>query len=333
MWSFYQSSLWRTIQESIYRKPLIEMTIWSTTYWGTVKQTRVLWKEFRWSMIHWCAPTCIDLFDDSFAQSLSRYKRDHARSDLFLQIGVDTQIMPAYTKLSENQLAEVTQKLLFIQRDFLSWYGLRPTIREHMPHATIVLSTKSTFEEQKRLCSDSGKRMINKASKSWLTFDTASTSEQWRAFWHMWYTMSYDKGFSVVTQEQFVALMDMLTTTQSWYLFLAKKWSEIVSWSVCLVYNHQLIYLYGATDRSFGHMWAHYRLTAHIAVWAHDAWLSTFDLFGISPPHVWLDHSLAGVTRFKQSFWGESIVYAGSYDLICSPLWYKAFTLWRSLKK
>ena len=52
--------------------------------------------------------------------------------------------------------------LEYIHRDFLTWYDLRSTVREHMPQATIVLETKGTMAEWKNECSDSGKRMLNK---------------------------------------------------------------------------------------------------------------------------------------------------------------------------
>lgn len=76
--------------------------------------------------------------------------------------------------------------------------------------------------------------------------------------------------------------------------------------------------MYGATDRAFGNIGAHYRLTMHIRSWAREHEYEKFDLLGIAPPGSDETHYLAGVTRFKESFGGETIVYAGSYDCICS---------------
>lgn len=75
-----------------------------------------------------------------------------------------------------------------------------------------------------------------------------------------------------------------------------------MSGSLCLQVEQQLIYLYGATDRAFGAIGAHYRLTLHILAWARDHHMDQFDLLGIAPPGADTTHSLAGVTRFKQSF-------------------------------
>jgi len=111
---------------------------------------------------------------------------------------------------------------------------------------------------------------------------------------------------------------------------LAKKGNTIVSGSLCLCIDNQLIYLYGATDRSFGHFGAHYRLTLEILQRAKEQTYSSFDLLGIAPPGSGQDHPLAGVTRFKQSFGGETVVYAGSYDLALNKLLYSTFKTLRS---
>lgn len=96
--------------------------------------------------------------------------------------------------------------------------------------------------------------------------------------------------------------MDFLRTQDAGQLFLAKKGATIVSGSLCLWIDDQLIYLYGATDRSFGPIGAHYWLTVQLLQRAQDAGKTSFDLLGIAPPGAGEDHPLAGVTRFKQSF-------------------------------
>gem|GEM_PF-4487718 len=97
------------------------------------------------------------------------------------------------TKRTASHVDEAQQKMAFIDRDLLTWYDLRPTCREHMPHATIVLDTKGTIEDRKKECSDSGKRMVNKGQKAGLTFSLLADEKERRTFWRMRYTMSYDK--------------------------------------------------------------------------------------------------------------------------------------------
>ena len=126
--------------------------------------------------------------------------------------------------------------------------------------------------------------------------------------------------------------MELLHETSQGRLFIAKKDDQIVSGSVCLQIEKQLVYLYGATDRAFGAIGAHHRLTIQILSRAREHHLSSFDLLGIASPGAAADHPLQGVTRFKQSFGGETIVYTGAYDLVCSPRGYRAFKLWRKTR-
>ena len=49
-------------------------------------------------------------------------------------------------------------------------------------------------------------------------------------------------------------------------------------------FGEQMIYLYGATDRAYGDIGAHYWLTMHIRARARDRHFLTFDLLGIAPP-------------------------------------------------
>jgi hypothetical protein len=333
MTTFYQSTLRRSINETVYKKPVFELSLWGTTYWWTTKQLRIAGQEVRWSMIHGVQLPTLDTFAEQFQHDLQAYRRDHRKGrDLFLQIGVDMPAASYPTQQAETHREPTLQAMQFVDRDFLSWYDLRPTCREHMPHATIMLSTEGTMEERKRACSDSGKRMINKGQKAGLTFELLTTEKERRGFWHMWYAMSYDKWFAVISEDHFVSLMEMLTSTKQGRLFVAKKDDAVVSGSVCLAHEKQLIYLYGATDRAWGNIGAHYRLTMHIRGRARDEGFTQFDLWGIAEPWAADDHHLAGVTRFKQSFGGETIVYAGSFDCICSPRWYRAFKAWRSMK-
>ncbi len=331
MFSFYQSPIWRHIQEEVYKKPIFDVTLWNTTYWWIMKQMAILWQTKRRSMIHGVRPISLDKVDSDFQRDLLAWKRDHWKHDLFLQIWCDLPIVSRQTK--QDKIPDrLDQSLAFVQRDLLTWYDLRPTTREHMPHATIVLETVWTIDEWKSACSDSGKRMINKWQKAWLTFVIATHEKEWIAYRKVWYATAYDKWFSIIPQEQFLALMHYLTESNQWWLFVAKKWADIVSGSVCVQFGEQMIYLYGATDRAYWDIGAHYWLTMHIRARARDHHFLTFDLLGISPPGSDEKHHLYWVTRFKQSFWWKTIVYAWSYDLVCSQRWYQAFKAWRKVR-
>jgi hypothetical protein len=114
-------------------------------------------------MIHGVQISTLENGDQELKNDLLAYQRDHKTGrDLFLQLGVDLPIISYPTQQTDQYAHDTQKKIDILDRDLLTWYDLRPTCREHMPHATVVLSTQGGFEERKRACSVSGKRMVNK---------------------------------------------------------------------------------------------------------------------------------------------------------------------------
>lgn len=93
-------------------------------------------------MLHGLCLSSLDQFDPHLQQDLLAYKRDHKSGrDLFLQLGIDMPVVSYATQQADHHEAAALQKMTYLDRDLLTWYDLRPTCREHMPHATIVLDT------------------------------------------------------------------------------------------------------------------------------------------------------------------------------------------------
>jgi lipid II:glycine glycyltransferase (peptidoglycan interpeptide bridge formation enzyme) len=172
--------------------------------------------------------------------------------------------------------------------------------------------------------SDSGKRYLNKGKKAWLSFVIADTKEQWEQFYHTRYTTAFDKGFGVISKQEFETLREFCLSEKKGQLFLATKEGAIVSGSLFLFEGKQMTYLYGATDRSFGDIGGHYWLMYNsFCRWQQSGYLHC-DLLGIAP-FGFPDHHLAGVSRFKQSFGGTAVSYVGNFDLVFNKMLYKGF--------
>lgn len=104
---------------------------------------RIAGQEVRWSMIHGIHPASWETYDDVFHALLTTYKRDHSSGrDLFLQVGIDMPVAAYNTKTAEQNEKDAIKKVQFVHRDFLTRYDIRPTCREHMPQATVLLSTQ-----------------------------------------------------------------------------------------------------------------------------------------------------------------------------------------------
>lgn len=61
--------------------------------------------------------------------------------------------------------------------------------------------------------------------------------------------------------------------------------------------------------------------------------LKFFDFWGIAPENASKNHPWHGFTKFKKSFGGQEVDYAGTYDLVVKPLKYHLYSLLRKLNR
>lgn len=324
--SFYQSSLRKTISWEVLGKPIVTVDWFGKEVWGTLKQQNHLGKDLRRWMIHGIQiPENMTDAQWKKQQSALKSQLAHGRGDFLLQLGLTNHLSENTTKSVKTAEKKVAlhDKRIALRNRLLSTYDLELGLRTHMPDATIVLDLQLSTDQQKQR-STSGRRYINKWKKAELEFVQA-TAKQREVFRDVRYTTWYDKGFSVLPKEKFLKLRDYCLSTKQWILHLALQDGKIVSWAVYLYYGKQLIYLYGGTDRSYGDIWAQYRLTDQIIEWWVGEWYTSLDLLGVSPVGFEGGHARAGVTRFKQAFGGETISYRGSYDIVFNNRVMKAF--------
>ena len=71
---------------------------------------------------------------------------------------------------------------------------------------------------------------------------------------------------------------------------------------------------------------ATYILHWEIIKYAKENGFNEYDFWGID------EKKWPGVTRFKKGFGGREVEYAGSYDYVFQPFWYKLYNLYRKLK-
>ena len=66
---------------------------------------------------------------------------------------------------------------------------------------------------------------------------------------------------------------------------------------------------------------------------AKEQGIKFFDFWGIAPEGAPDSHPWKGFTRFKQSFGGAPVEYAGTYDIILKPIKYHFYQLTRQLNR
>ncbi|MBI2475570.1 peptidoglycan bridge formation glycyltransferase FemA/FemB family protein [Candidatus Uhrbacteria bacterium] len=91
-------------------------------------------------------------------------------------------------------------------------------------------------------------------------------------------------------------------------------------------------YLHGASSHKYRSLMAPHLLHFELIKDAKQKGFSFYDWWGIAPSDQ-PNHPWAGITRFKKSFPGREVVYAGTYDFVRKPFWYKVYRLARKLRR
>lgn len=104
---------------------------------------------------------------------------------------------------------------------------------------------------------------------------------------------------------------------------------QLIACALTLDYNQTRTYLFGGSEITHKNVMAPYLLHWTIIQDAHMKQLTTYDWFGAEGAVS--DGS--GFARFKQSFGGRIVPYAGASDIIFKPLAYRAYQTTRHLNR
>jgi len=86
-------------------------------------------------------------------------------------------------------------------------------------------------------------------------------------------------------------------------------------------------YLHGASANEFRNLMAPYLLQWTAIRKAQGMGLKYYDFYGVD------EKKWPGVTRFKEGFGGEEVLYAGTFDLVLKPFWYLVYRLLRAVRR
>ncbi len=327
--NFYQSAIWRKINEDIYKKSIFEIEVDKKKYWWIMKEKSKGPLSFRWFQVLGIERSKIT----NFQLFLDNIKRDFKWfGNILFQFGFVDEITRWNTKeFNDNNFLEYLKRIVeeYIKKN-ISSYKLVPSFRENMMPATVIIDLNKSKDELYKNMIWSARNHYNKAKRKGLYFKTAEDWER-KQFYDLWKKTSLKKGFNIIPESHFFELKEYLLSEKVGNLFLVKKWDEIVSGSICIFCCDTIIYLYGATNRSMWNIWWHQFLKLEMFLRWKDNWFSQVDLLGSCRGYD-TDCSLYWVSKFKWSLWWDQIEYLGSWDLILDDKLYNLFKLQRKIR-
>ena len=100
-------------------------------------------------------------------------------------------------------------------------------------------------------------------------------------------------------------------------IFEAQYKREILASNIIMFYGDMATYLHGASSNEYKNMMAPHLLQWQCASAAKARGYFFYDMWGIAPEQSdsYVSKHWRGITRFKKSFPGELVAYAGTYEM------------------
>lgn len=332
--NFYQSPIWRTINTSIFQKPVFEIDLFWKKYFWTVKSKKKFWFNLQWFQVMWIQAWFPS--QDSYVllkESLYEIARDYSKDywNIMFQLWFTDLLtdFPVSSLKSDNHILSTRKLREETETLFKNSYNLLPSFRENMPLSTIIFDLTQWYDTLFQSMSKSARAHINKWNYRNLIFTLANTKQERDEFYNVWYDTSTDKWFNIFSKELFDSLRNFLNPKTTWNLFLAKLDWQIVSWSICFFVGETIVYMYWATNRKFWNVWWHHFLKSEMFKRWIENWFKTVDLLWTAP--TWYpDHHLSWVSKFKESLGWIKLEYYWNYDYVFNNHLYNLFKYLKS---
>jgi len=114
------------------------------------------------------------------------------------------------------------------------------------------------------------------------------------------------------------------------FLAVAKIDGKIIAANIMIDCGDTRTYLHGASDHEYRKLMAPHLLHWKLIQDAQEKGLRSYDWWGVAPEGA-ENHPWSGITRFKEGFGGERVVYPGTFDIILRPFPYKLYSRARSV--
>jgi peptidoglycan pentaglycine glycine transferase (the first glycine) len=106
--------------------------------------------------------------------------------------------------------------------------------------------------------------------------------------------------------------------------YLGKELAAIV---ILIDFQGTRTYLHGASDYDLRSAMSPHLLHWEVMKRSKEVGMHAYDWWGIAPEGAEKGHPWEGVTRFKKGFGGEAVHYAGTFEFVLSPTWYKLYNM------
>lgn len=310
--SFLQSWEWGEFQKSLGKK------IWRLQFQNSelLGQVLVIKENLPLHLSFLYVP-----FGPTILTSLSLRKRKEVLQFLFDQM----------RRIGEKE------RLAFVRIEpltILDWgfAQVKKSLKRHQPQQSLILNLQGSLEEIFKNFSVRSRYNIRLAKRKnlkilRLTDQTSTESPYFSSFAELITKTAQRKNFHAYPKKYYLKLLSQ-SLSQKWgELFLAEYQKKIIGGYLVIFFNQQATCLHGAVDYRYRAL-----KPSHLLQWeqikaAKDKGYTSYDFWGID------EKQWPGVTFFKKSFGGETIIYPPSLEIPFNRPLYAFYSQYQKLRK
>lgn len=145
-------------------------------------------------------------------------------------------------------------------------------------------------------------------------------------------TAKRDKGYSPHEKPYYTKMIKDLAKNDVAHIFVAEFRGEFLAAIMVSFFGEVATYLHGGFNESRRNLMAPYLCQWEAIKYAKRKGCKYYDFWGIAESSDAND-PWAGITRFKEGFGGEKVVFPGSYDIVLNKFWYNLLTFIARVRK
>lgn len=170
------------------------------------------------------------------------------------------------------------------------------------------------------------------AARKGVAIREATTLEDLQRWYDLMGVTSERDRFAVHTFDYYKKAWEAMRQANQARLLLAEHQDILLAGIYVTLVGREGIYLYGASGNEGRNLMPNHLLQWEAMKWCKAQGATLYDLWGVADSANPND-PMAGVSRFKRGWGGQSVRYIGSFDYVYSPLGYRAMTAGMSLRK
>lgn len=182
--------------------------------------------------------------------------------------------------------------------------------------------------------STSRRKQFRGAEKRGMTFERSTSREDFDVFVELYHGQGEAAGFEVRDADYFGRFYEELVLKDAASMFVARQHGEIEVVGITIDDEASKTRYYLYVGRQLGNN--SLQISSPFITWmirdAHERGFRVFDLFGISDSDE-VEDETTGYTVFKRTFGGETVPFAGTWEIAVSPLKYRAWRAAQAAKR